>query len=50
MVKNFILKHKLENCDAIDDEKIKSQALRSSIFAIAKSGTISLEICNAKIP
>ena len=34
----------------IADEKIKIQILRSSIFAIAKSGTVSLEICNAKIP
>ena len=24
--------------------------LKSSIFAVAKSGTISLEICNAKVP
>ena len=30
--------------------KIKSHILKSSIFALAKSGTISLEICNAKIP
>jgi len=50
LLKNFIHEHELKNCDAIDDEKIKSQALRSSIFAIAKSGTISLEICNAKVP
>ena len=32
------------------DEKIKLNILRKSIFAIAKSGTVSLEICNAKIP
>ena len=31
-------------------EKIKSHILKSSIFAVAKSGTVSLEICNAKIP
>ena len=24
--------------------------MKSSIFAVAKSGTVSLEICNAKIP
>ena len=39
-----------KNCGAIGDEKIKSHILKSSIFAIAKSGTISLEICNAKVP
>ena len=36
--------------DAIAEEKIKSHILKSSMFAVAKSGTISLEICNAKIP
>ena len=35
---------------AIGDEKIKSHILDSSMFAVAKSGTISLEICKAKIP
>ena len=34
----------------LGDEKIKSYILKSSIFAVTKSGTISLEICNAKIP
>ena len=33
----------------ISDENIKSQILSKSIFAIAKSGTVSLEICNANI-
>ena len=35
---------------ALADEKIKSHVLKSSMFAVAKSGTISLEICNSKIP
>jgi len=38
------------NCEVISDEKIKSYILKESIFALAKSGTISLEICNFKIP
>ena len=50
LIKNFLLKEDLKNCEAISDEKIKSEMLNSSIFAVAKSGTISLEICNAKIP
>ena len=29
---------------------IKKQILNKSIFAVSKSGTVSLEICNAKIP
>ena len=34
----------------LDYEKIKSYILKESIFALAKSGTISLEICNFRIP
>jgi lipid-A-disaccharide synthase len=40
----------LKNIDVISDEKIKNQLLNKSIFAVSKSGTISLEICNAKVP
>ena len=50
LMQNLLLKEGLKNCGAIGDEKIKSYILKSSIFAVAKSGTISLEICNAKIP
>tara|TARA_Y100000590_G_scaffold469365_1_gene656517 strand:- start:692 stop:1819 length:1128 start_codon:yes stop_codon:yes gene_type:complete len=50
LLKNLILKENIKNCTVIRDEKIKSEILKSSIFAVAKSGTISLEICNAKIP
>lgn len=50
LIQNLLLKEGFKNCGAISDEKIKSQILKSSIFAVAKSGTISLEICNAKIP
>ena len=50
LVQNILLKEGFKNCVAIGDEKIKSHLLKSSIFAVAKSGTSSLEICNAKIP
>ena len=50
LIQNLLLKDDFKNCGAIGDEKIKSNILKSSIFAVAKSGTISLEICNAKIP
>ena len=50
LIQNLLLKEGFKNCGAIGDEKIKSYILKSSIFAVAKSGTISLEICNAKIP
>jgi lipid-A-disaccharide synthase len=42
--------YNLDNTEVISDEDIKSQVLLSSIFAISKSGTVSLEICNAKVP
>ena len=40
----------LNNIDIISDKNIKSQVLLNSIFAVSKSGTVSLEICNAKVP
>ena len=40
----------LENTEIISDKDIKSEILLNSIFAVAKSGTVSLEICNAKVP
>ena len=40
----------LNNCEIISDDKIKFHMLKKSIFAVTKSGTISLEVCNAKIP
>jgi len=49
-IKNFISKYDIENIDVISDDKIKDQILSKSIFAISKSGTISLEICSHKIP
>ena len=40
----------LENIEVISDENIKKQILNKSTFAVSKSGTVSLEICNAKVP
>ena len=45
-----MFKEGLKNCEVISDEKIKSYILKKSTFAVAKSGTISLEICNANVP
>ena len=50
LIQSYIKKNNLNNCEVISDNKIKSHILKKSIFAISKSGTISLEICNAKIP
>ncbi len=49
-LKGSILSSELKNCEIIADEKIKNHVLRKSVFAVSKSGTVSLEICNAKIP
>ena len=40
----------LDNVEVISDENIKKQILNKSTFAVSKSGTVSLEICNAKVP
>ena len=50
LIQDLIKTEGLKNCEVISDEQIKSSVLKQSIFAVAKSGTISLEICNAKIP
>ncbi len=49
-VESHLKKSVINNFDVISDERIKDYILRKSIFAVAKSGTISLEICNQKIP
>jgi len=50
LIQNFLSKENFTNYKVISDEEIKSHILKQSVFAVAKSGTISLEICNAKIP
>ena len=50
LIQSYIKKNNLNNCEIISDNKIKNHILKKSIFAVSKSGTVSLEICNAKIP
>ena len=51
--KNIVLgklkNNNLDNIEVVSDENIKSELLSKSIFAVAKSGTISLEISNAGV-
>ena len=47
---NFLKNYSLNNFQVISNENIKSQILSNSVFAVVKSGTVSLEICNAKVP
>ena len=50
LIQSYIKKENLNNCEVISDSKIKAHILKKSVFAVSKSGTVSLEICNAKIP
>ena len=50
LIKDEIKKTKFNNIEVISEEKIKSHRLSRSVFAVAKSGTVSLEIWNAKVP
>ncbi len=50
LIQSHIQKNDLNNCEVISDNKIKNHILKKSVFAVSKSGTVSLEVCNAKIP
>ena len=47
---DFIKDKNVENLDVISDDNIKSEILTNSVFAVCKSGTVSLQVCNANIP
>ena len=49
-LEKLIKKSQIVNTEIISDEKIKDHILKKSIFAVSKSGTISLEIGKKKIP
>ncbi len=52
--KNLILseikKFNIENVDVVSDEIIKSKILSNSVFAVSKSGTVSLQISSSNVP
>ena len=50
LIIDFIKKINLNNTQVISNENIKSKILSKSVFAVSKSGTVSLEICNAEVP
>ncbi|MAJ86177.1 MAG: lipid-A-disaccharide synthase [Candidatus Pelagibacter sp.] len=49
-LENILKKSNIDNYDIVSDEKIKGYIIERSIFAITKSGTISLEVSYKKIP
>jgi len=50
LLNSYIVSSGLLNCMVVSDDNTKAHILKKSIFAVSKSGTVSLEICNAKIP
>ena len=50
LIQSYVKSQNINNCEIISDDKIKSHTLKKSVFAVAKSGTISLEICKSKVP
>ena len=50
LIQTYIKSKNLNNCEIISDDKIKSHTLKKSVFAVVKSGTVSLEICKSKVP
>ena len=47
---DYIKVKNIENIDVVSDDNIKSEILSNSIFAVCKSGTVSLQVCNANVP
>jgi lipid-A-disaccharide synthase len=47
---NIINSKNISNVEVISDDKIKNEILKKSVFAVVKSGTVSLEVCKLNIP
>ena len=50
MINDKLKYSNLNNAEVVSNEKIKAEILSKSVFAVSKSGTVSLEICNAEVP
>ncbi len=50
LISNYFIKEQIKNLEIINDDKIKTAVLKKSIFAIVKSGTVSLEVCKMNVP
>ena len=50
LILSYISKVSMQNLEIINDDKIKSAVLKKSIFAVVKSGTVSLEVCRMNVP
>ena len=50
LISSYFIKEQITNLEIINDDKIKTAVLKKSIFAIVKSGTVSLEVCKMNVP
>ena len=50
IIKSEIIKSNILNIRVVADSIKKNEILSNSIFAVVKSGTVSLEVSNAKVP
>ena len=50
LISDHIKNSNFDNIDVVSEENIKSKVLSKSIFAVSKSGTVSLQICNYNVP
>ena len=50
LIVDYAKNKNLKNIDIISDENLKNEILKNSIFAVCKSGTVSLQVCNSNIP
>ena len=50
LISSYISKEHIQNLEIINDDKIKTAVLKKSIFAVVKSGTVSLEVCKMNVP
>ena len=47
---DYIKVKNIENIDVVSEENMKREILSNSIFAVCKSGTVSLQVCDANVP
>ncbi len=50
LILEHVKKYNFDNIDIVSEENIKSEILSKSVFAVSKSGTVSLQICNFNVP
>ncbi len=50
LILKYLSKVQIQNTEIINDDKIKTAVLKKSIFAVVKSGTVSLEVCKMNVP